>query len=577
MRATLLLPVVALGLAFTLACGAAGGDGPAPAKPAKPAKPSPRKAPAPAPVGDPTPIPDGAVRVQVNPDGSFTPASVQVEVGQTVAWVLSDRYRDSVAPLKGAPGKASCRAIAPYEGGPDDPTGPMPRNASGLFVLNAEEEGLVSSRPQAPFGKGPVPALEPKGLRGAVMDHHWASDAATGAYLRLRWDRIEPRRGVYDWGELDREVAKAVAAGKLYSVSVKAGKHGTPPWIFDEGVKPLVFRDGSTHDAAADCKCGVFMTLGSPTDPRYEALYFEMLEALADHLAENAAAYRHLAYVKPSGANLFSNEPRLPKRCTCEAECPGTPTCDVPAEYADLPHLQPDGRMCNTAVWADAGYTPQKLKGFFERQNALLAKRFPEKDFMYMLIQAGWPQVTDRDTYLTCGMDTKDPALPGPTATTHALIKGGYKQLGERMAVQHAGAREDEDANWMLGTAPAKSQIIGLQTTHETDRADRLGRTFARNMDTSEVTMFEVYEEAFWDADWRGTTERSDGGRTLADWNEALHARRRAKARGDEALRDPFPTVHLHTFTRPGAHDVVVPRHCGSDANAPVGHVDVVR
>src|SRR5688500_735504 len=58
---------------------------------------------------------DGRVVIEVNADGTFTPAEVDVRPGTQVVWKLADRYRDSIVPVTG-PG---CDAIAPYKGGTD--------------------------------------------------------------------------------------------------------------------------------------------------------------------------------------------------------------------------------------------------------------------------------------------------------------------------------------------------------------------------------------------------------------------------------------------------------------------------
>ncbi len=84
------------------------------------------------------------------------------------------------------------------------------------------------------------------------------------------------------------------------------------------------------------------MELGSPADPNYRLHYFNLLKAAARHIRERNAWYRALAYVKPSGANLFSHENRLPNNC--EAQC----------------------EVCNPQVWAEQGdYTPTALYEFY--------------------------------------------------------------------------------------------------------------------------------------------------------------------------------------------------------------------
>jgi len=112
------------------------------------------------------------------------------------------------------------------------------------------------------------------GLPYATMDWTWQNPNLTGVFIRLRWDEVNPRPGVYDWTAMDREIEKAVRQGKLYSLSFKAGSKGTPQWIFDPAiaganvVKRLTFQDDDDENG-----CGVVMTLGSPADPNFRKLY----------------------------------------------------------------------------------------------------------------------------------------------------------------------------------------------------------------------------------------------------------------------------------------------------------------
>ncbi|MEZ4237069.1 MAG: hypothetical protein R3F59_13130 [Myxococcota bacterium] len=503
------------------------------------------------PVASPTRDAQGKVVITIRPDGTFDPPDVQIHVGDTVAWALPDRYRDSVAPTTSVGAPDACRAIAPYRGGPDDFTGPMPRNASGVFVLNADGPGLVESGGQ----------LREGGPEGGVLDANWRSPKNVGAFLRLRWNWIQPDGpGRYDWTILDREVEKAVANGKLYSIAVKAGDKGTPGWIFRAGgVQKLTFREFGTHAGVDDCKCGAFMELGSPTDPKYQQLYFDMLQAVAEHLKSNAAWYRSLAYVKPSGANLYSAENRLPKRCSCEAECPRDP-CKVPREFQGAPGLESDGRICNTKVWAEAGYTPEGLYRFYDRQFELMADAFPEKDLAYLLIHDGFPRVGGRDAYLECGEEKgkgkSRRGVPPPVDQTKEILQRGWKALGPRFAMEHAGLRPDRPINNLIGKERQDKQIVGLQTTNDVTDAAALGRTVQHALDESAATFVEVYEAGAWDADREGARAK--------DWSALLHARRLEGATAKGPLADPFPVRHEHTFGREGTYGVVDPYRCGA-------------
>ena len=562
MKRWLTLTALATSAALAIACGSLTSDAPARA-PKRGRKAAARVPPPPAPEPTPAPrhreaepLPDKPpltkakrVTIRVLPDGSFEPRAVTVRAGTEVTWELSDPYRQSLAPLASAKGDP-CTHVAPYRGGANDLTGPMPRNPSGVFILNQDGPGLVEVNG----------TFEPRGPLGAINDLSWESDRNVGGYLRLRWNWIQPDgEGQYDWTILDREVEKAVANGKLYSVAVKAGYHGTPDWIFDAGVDRLVFRDFGSHQGVDECKCGSFMALGSPTQERYQELYFDMLEAVADHLKENAAWYRHLAYIKPSGANLYSAENRLPKRCTCEKVCSGPDkVCKVPIPWKDAPGLDGSGRICNTKVWAEAGYTPQGLMAYYARQLDTLATSYPEKDFAYLLIHDGFPRVADRTHYLKCGQGKDAKGVPPPVVQTKEILKRSWQTYGPRFTIQHAGLRADKEVNLLLRTERQPTQFIGLQTTNDVTTASKLKTVLEHGMKTTDAMFYEVYEAGAIDAERRGAP----------DFNRMLHQLRKREASGDGPRRDPFPETHRHTFRKAGAVPFLNPSTCHTDTPA---------
>ena len=337
--------------------------------------------------------------VTVNADGSFSPQRLFIHDGDTVEWQFHERT-DTIIPVDSVgPSVATCSAYKPYD--PADPnefTGPMPHAASGIFTLGPDGRGFVietmgDPSPSCDYAQASVKVgnqyLCPTGERFATMDATWQQPNITGAFIRLRWNEVHLGPGMFDWTAMDREIEKAVRNGKMYSLSFKAGSKGTPEWIFDPAiagataVERLTFQD--TGDNPEPSECGVVMDLGSPADANYRLHYFVLWQAAARHIRVRNAWYRALAYVKPSGANLFSHETRRPNRC--EASC----------------------NICNPQVWAEQGaYTPMALYEFYSQQTALLTAEFPDKDMSYMLIQAGFPRVNDKGEYQAEAYASKD-------------------------------------------------------------------------------------------------------------------------------------------------------------------------
>ncbi|HXF04720.1 MAG TPA: hypothetical protein VNM72_04810 [Blastocatellia bacterium] len=503
--------------------------------------------------------------VTVNADGSFSPQVISIHDGDTVEWILNDRT-DTIIPVNLIePLSAICSAYKPYD--PADPnefTGPMPRAPSGIFTLGPDGPGFVIETKDDPnascdYDRSPASVgnqyLCETGEPYATMDWTWQNPNITGVFIRLRWNEVHLGPGVFDWTAMDREIEKAVRNGKMYILSFKAGSKGTPEWIFDPAiagataVKRLTFQDGG--DDVTDC--GTVMDLGSPADPNYRLHYFALWKAAARHIRERNAWYRALAYIKPSGANLFTHENRLPNRC--EPNCP----------------------ICNPQVWAEQGnYTPKALYEFYSQQTALLAAEFPNKDMSYALIQAGFPLVNDKGEY----REPLTSPLPRGTEQTETILAQGAREHGLRFVVQHnglgpkpqdrtppqppcpnegihpavgpfAGAGSGCPNKWVL-EAGERGQVTGFQTSNAEGVGNpiELESTLRNAWDNSDAIFVEIYEQRFWEAETAGPVLTPNGsGLTIGQWAERFHQRRRDFwiPRG---LPDPFPLVHRHTFKR---------------------------
>jgi hypothetical protein len=377
--------------------------------------------------------------VKVNADGSFSPPVVFISGGDTVEWTLSGPG-DSIIPVNWDGASAGfCSAVKPYA--PADPnefTGPMPVAASGIFALSPLAGGFAV-KPVCASGQPPAAAVggqmlcRGEGTYEATLDSTWQDPALAGVFIRLLWSDIQTAPGTgdasFDFTVLDREVAKAVKNGKVYSLAIKAGDDGTPGWLFTNGVTPLPLQDQRSDDTAG---CGNRMTLGSPTESAYQDHYFNLLRKVASHLRSRADWYRALAYTKPSGANLFSHENRLPKRCSL-------------------------GCISNTALFAQHGYTPTRLYAFYQAQTDLLAAEFPGKTMAYALIQEGFPRVNDAGDYETTDGTSSGGKLPGGTEQTQTIINNGQATHALLFADQHNGLGAEEGG--YLSDRPERSRL----------------------------------------------------------------------------------------------------------------------
>lgn len=532
--------------------------------------------------------------VTVGGDGSFQPPSQKVFDGDTVLWKLANpasdaivRLRAQTAPLlqsrTNAAADAACNDYRVYDAAdPNEFTGPMPRAASGIFTISPDGPGFQEYSGALCTTKCSNKIAEVRNNIGvkclcgadaslsyATMDATWSDPVISGVFIRLRWNEVHKGLGRFDWTVLDREISKAVAQGKLYSIGIKAGREGTPEWIETE-VKPPVRRfrfvdhggtDGEDAATSNGDRCGKEMFLGSPADAAFRTQYFAMLTALAARIRAKSAWYRALAYVKPSGVNLFSHENRAPKNC--DAGC-----------------------LCNPGVWAkQAGYKPSELQTFYREQLALFKREFPGKDMAYALIQAGFPLVGEFGEFegqspppLQIGKNSKPCAvlskgqLPWGTQQTECVLEESTRDHPGNFVVQHNGlgpACGDRDGNGkddclpqnLVVQAGKDGRIIGFQTNNATKVGNnsQLDGALQNGYCNSDATFVEIYEERAWEARNRGgaldtaPSQLCDlsnmKARTLAAWSNQLLARRNLRARA-LALPEFRSGEHRHVFKR---------------------------
>lgn len=525
--------------------------------------------------------------VDVDSDGQFSPRRLVINAGDTVTWRFSNR-QTAVVELRSAPAGSRCVAFAPWDPDAENPfTGPMPEAASGIVALAPHEVAraavpLDAAPAQCGSGAGavddgtdilcPIEDLPRHRVLQEVLDH----PAVRIVYIRVDWNEIEPEPGQYDFAALDVEIDRIIGAGKLYSIGVRAGKHGTPDWLGDVLHMPLFqFRDSGS--GAGSESCGAEMYLADPTDPPYGLRYNQMMQALARHLQANAARWRALAYVKPSGANLYTHENRLPKRC------------------------RRDCGICNTEVWAAAGYTPEGLYDFYERQFRSIAEFFPGKSMSYMLIQDGFPLVTDSEHYAGCLTPECEgtiaptwwglPAvsfLPEFAEQTMAVLDIGVADHGGSFVIQHNGLGPGPSSCAATGIHPAdptpgdgippeidefdaagsgcpnryvlyhgaRGQHTGWQTgnTAVLNTLLDVDAALVNAYENSDGIFVEFYEQLIWlDArSGAGPLDASGSGLSLEEWSELFDVRRRRAGSFWPDPGDPYPLEYSHTFQNAG-------------------------
>jgi LysM repeat protein len=120
----------------------------------------------------------------------------------------------------------------------------------------------VVSVPTQTLDAAMKPATPQPGFQGIfAFSGGNTSDLATdpdvaGRSLVYYWAQLEPQPGVYDWNLVDQDMAPWIAAGKKVILRVTtAGQaswdktadsaHGTPAWVYAQGVRSVTEKDGA--------------------------------------------------------------------------------------------------------------------------------------------------------------------------------------------------------------------------------------------------------------------------------------------------------------------------------------------
>ena len=361
-----------------------------------------------------------------------------------------------------------------------------------------------------------VASIEPGTLVGGVFslgpteppyqsqEATWDNPDIVGVYIRLPWDSVHKGPGSFDFSVLDHELEQAVNHGKYVSLSFSAGKDDIPDWVFARGgVTPYEFQDGGSQLEAG--QCGAKMTLGNPTDEAYQARYFELLRGVGEHLKTKTEWYNALAYVKISGANLFTHEFRLPNSCN--------PGC-----------------LCNTEVWARAGYTPEGIYAFVLNQMAVLQEVFPGKPMMFQLIQDGLPWVNDDGDYLLSNGKSSGGKLVRSAEQVEEIIARASEAYGPLFVVAHNGLQPDHTPNRWVTKAGKNGQPTAFQTTNLQDLSTPADlQTALENLwDNTSAHYVEAYERVLLEVQEQNNQLVPDSQaetNTLSEWNEKLQSR----------------------------------------------------
>ncbi len=396
-------------------------------------------------------IPTGnSLTITVNEDGSFTPETVHAQVGDEIKWVNLGEF-DRITQLPNDKSDACTTAVAYDENDENAFSTPRQQAVPGIWIKGGSAEAIPAGASCDCGGSRCSSAMTPvagnekfcpiRERHTTFMEELWTYPWSPGLLAAIEWSEIEPGEDTYDWTFLDETLNQAVSHGKSVALSLTTATTGNelPAWLFTTGgVTPVPTKD--THDGKPTAKsCGDLNNMGSPSDEEYRKQFNDLLTDVAAHINSNTAWRQAVTRVHITGMNNGSSEGGLPRSCN-----------DIVPTDGVLDTVGTDQCVCNTKLWAEAGYTPDELYEFYAGVEDTITQAFGDVTMSYPLLQAGFPKVVsetnfegdtlkDQDgNYLVNPPGTTSDDIGG-TVQTQTVIDQGTEKYGNRFLTMHLG------------------------------------------------------------------------------------------------------------------------------------------
>jgi Beta-galactosidase len=285
-----------------------------------------------------------------------------------------------------------------------------------------------------------------------------------GIVLRFGWTAIEPRDGVFDWSQLDAQIAQAAAYGKKVSIGIFAG-YGTPSWLYVAGAQRFKFLWDQQWGPPP---CSV-QTIPVPWDPIFVTRWVAFIRAFGQRYDLNPT----VAHVKLTGINYETEEHSLPhsvKASINAGRC---------ISYDDV------------TDWRSIGYTRTRVIDSWRQIADAYHDFFPHKPFAAQLVPGGFPPIDD-DGKIIAGQ-----AVDYQVSTD--ILSDGMTDFG----VQFVGQNNGLSATWVWPQLVSDAGRIdtGYQTAHIMGDTLRAAVDLAIN---SRAKFLEIYTTDILDPDLQG-------------------------------------------------------------------------
>ncbi len=227
-----------------------------------------------------------------------------------------------------------------------------------------------------------------------------------GIALRSKWNQVEPREGIYNWADLDKEVFDAVANGKKVSLQVTPGIW-TPDWVYTAGAKAFWFKWDKKYWGQP---VGTDIRIPIPWDNVYLDKWLQFIRALGEHYASNP----NIVLIKMTGVNCSTEETYLPSSIN-EA------LTDIKGNFVCMSNN-------DVANWQKAGYTRLKVEKAWRAITDTFAQAFTNQSLAIQIVES-FPPIDDNGILI--------PHRKKDWQITNDFIHQGLQTYGNRFIVMN--------------------------------------------------------------------------------------------------------------------------------------------
>jgi hypothetical protein len=298
-------------------------------------------------------------------------------------------------------------------------------------------------------GDGGAKAATPYGIfaftsgESALPPTLFENPSLVGVTLQTGWSAVEPQQNVFDWSQLDADVADVIAAGKQVALRVMPGVY-TPTWLYAAGAHKLSFPWYLTTGLLPACSR---VSVPMPWDPVYLQAWTTFIQALAAHYADNPA----VTMIKLDGVNTVTGETLLVY--TAGSHSVGAGVCGT-------------APIMPVTAWQAAGYTPTKVSNAWNTIVAAYSAAFPNQQLYQEVGNFGFPPIDNNGNVIA--------GSSGDTTLGPNLMLAASETIGAaRFGLQNDGL----SVEWVFKkpkTLPADTQMAyeAMQITGDATCAD---------------------------------------------------------------------------------------------------------